>query len=63
MIYKPTNSSSVKEFKETIATIDSRGFFSSIINNEGTLNPKAVRLVRKQTWDFKTALKPVLAPK
>lgn len=50
-------------FKEQIATIDSRGFFISVINTEGTLDPKAVTLIRKSAWDFKTKFKPVVAPK
>lgn len=62
-IYKPTDGGREKEFKETIATIDSRGFFISIVNNEGSLDPKTVTLVRKQTWDMKTKMKPVVAPK
>lgn len=63
VIYKPTEGSREKEFKETIATIDSRGFFKSIVNNEGSLDPKMVTLIRKQTWDMKTKMKPVVAPK
>lgn len=63
VIYKPIEGSQTKEFKETIATVDSHRFFISIVNNEGTLDPKVITLVRKQTWDFKTPLKPVVAPK
>ncbi|MCW5957566.1 MAG: hypothetical protein KIT61_13360 [Pyrinomonadaceae bacterium] len=63
VIYKANAGSSKKEFEETVATIDSKGFFISIVTNEGTLNPKVVSLVRKQVWDFKTSLKPVVAPK
>lgn len=62
VIYPPTDNSG-KGFKETLATIDSRGFFISILNNEGTLDPKSVTLVRKQSWDFKTKIKPIVAPK
>jgi len=51
-----------KSFEEEIATIDSRGFFISVVDEEGTLGPKAVTLVRKQTWDFKTKFHPVVAP-
>ncbi len=63
LIYKAVDDSSKKAFKETFATIDPRGFFISIVNNEGNLNPKTVTLVRTQTWDFKTKMKPVVAPK
>jgi hypothetical protein len=52
-----------KDFREKIATIDSRGFFIEIFGTEGTLDPKTVGLTRKQTWDFKTKFKPVVAPK
>ncbi|MGD9561334.1 MAG: hypothetical protein AB7F88_03575 [Pyrinomonadaceae bacterium] len=52
-----------KTFEEQIATIDSRGFFVSVVGTEGTLGPKVVTLIRKQTWDFKTKFKPVVAPK
>lgn len=52
-----------KSFEEEIATIDSRGFFISVVDTEGTLGPKTVTLVRKQTWDFKTKFNPVVAPK
>jgi hypothetical protein len=50
-------------FEEEIATIDSRGFFISVFTTEGTLDPKVVSLRRKQTWDFRTKFKPVVAPK
>jgi hypothetical protein len=63
LIYSPSQSGRGREFKETIATIDSRGFFISILNNEGRLDPKVVTLVRTQTWDFKTKIKPFVAPK
>lgn len=63
VIYRPTEGRSSKEFKETIATVDSRGFFISIVNNEGTLDPKSITMVRKQSWDFKTKFKRVVAPK
>lgn len=63
IIYSPSQAGRGKDFKETLATIDSRGFFISILSNEGSLDPKAVTLVRKQTWDFKTKIKPVVAPK
>jgi hypothetical protein len=50
-------------FEEETATIDSRGFFISVFKTEGTLDPKVVSLRRKQTWDFRTKFKPVVAPK
>jgi hypothetical protein len=50
-------------FEEETATIDSRGFFISAFTTKGILDPKVVELTRKQTWDFKTKFKPVVAPK
>ncbi len=52
-----------KSFEEEIATIDSRGFFISIVETEGILDPKTITLIRKQAWDLKTKFKPVVAPK
>lgn len=51
------------DFEEEIATIDSRGFFISVTKTEGTLDPKVITLTRKQTWDFSTKFKPIVAPK
>lgn len=58
----PATANGKKDFEEEIATIDSRGFFISVVDTEGTLGPKVVTLIRKQTWDFKTKFKPVIAP-
>lgn len=63
VVYSALEASRKKEFKETIATIDSRGFFISIVNNEGFLDPKTVTLIRKQSWNMKTKFKAVVAPK
>jgi hypothetical protein len=52
-----------EEFEEEIATIDARGFFVSVTDREGTLDPKTITLKRRQTWDFKTKFNPVVAPK
>lgn len=62
-IYAAASATGKKTFEDEIATIDSRGFFISVDNTEGTLDPKAVTLIRKQTWDFKTKFKRVTAPK
>jgi hypothetical protein len=61
--FAATEPNGKKSFEEEIATIDSRGFFISIVNNQGTLDPKAVNRVQRETWDFKTKFKPVVAPK
>ena len=52
-----------KSFGEKIATIDSRGFFISVVDTEGTLDPQTITLKRTQTWDFETKFKSVVAPK
>jgi hypothetical protein len=62
-IFPAASPNGKKSFEEETATIDSRGFFISVVDEEGTLGPKAVTLVRKQTWDFKTKFKTVVAPK
>lgn len=51
-----------KSYEDEIATIDSRGFFISVVGEEGILDPKTVTLKRRQTWDFKTKIKPVVTP-
>lgn len=51
-----------KDFREKISTVDSRGFFIHIVDTEGTLDPLTIKLVRKQSWDTKTKIKPVLSP-
>jgi hypothetical protein len=63
LIYSAAPGKQNKPFKETLATIDSRGFFISVTNKEGSLAPEEVSLTRKQTWDFKTKMSPVTAPK
>jgi hypothetical protein len=61
-IFAASEPNEKKSFEEEIATVDSRGFFISIISNEGTLDPKLVTQIRKETWDFKTKFKPVVVP-
>jgi len=62
-IFAGTGASGKKSFEEEIATIDSRGFFISVVDTEGTLDPKSLTLIRNQTWDFETKFKPVVVPK
>lgn len=50
-----------KGFNEEISTIDSRGFFLSVEDTEGTLNPDAVTLRMKQTWT-KAKITPIVSP-
>jgi len=51
-----------KVFREKISIIDSRGFFITIEDTEGTLDPKTVTLKRKQSWTTKAKIKPVVSP-
>jgi hypothetical protein len=51
-----------KDFQETVLTIDSRGFFRTVIGTEGTLGPRTVTLIRKQSWVTKAKIKPVVPP-
>jgi len=39
-----------KDFREKVSTIDSRGFFTAVVDTEGTLGPRTVKLIRKQSW-------------
>ena len=61
-VFAPAEGSSKKDFRKTVSTIDSRGFFVTVINIEGTLNPRVVTLVRKQSWVTKAKIKPVVPP-
>ena len=51
-----------KEFREKVSTIDSRGFFTTVVDREGRLDPRTVTLIRKQTWVTKAKIKPVVPP-
>ena len=51
-----------KEFRETVATIDSRGFFRTVVATEGTLDPRTVMLIRKQAWVTKARIRPIVPP-
>ena len=60
-VFTPPEETKKKEFREKISTIDSRGFFITVEDAEGTLDPKTVTLKRKQTW-VKEKIKPIVAP-
>jgi hypothetical protein len=51
-----------KDFREAVSTIDSRGFFTTVVDTEGTLDPRTVTLIRKQSWVTKAKIKPVVPP-
>ena len=60
-VFAPSEGSKKKEFREKISTIDSRGFFVTVEDTEGTLDPQIVTLKRKQSW-IKAKIKPVVSP-
>ena len=60
-VFAPSERSKKKEFREKISMIDSRGFFITVEDAEGTLDPETVTLKRKQSW-MKAKIKPVVAP-
>jgi len=60
-VFAPLEGKKKKEFREKISTIDSRGFFITVEDNEGTLEPKTVTLKRKQSWT-KAKIKPIVSP-
>jgi hypothetical protein len=61
-VFGPLGENEKKDFRETVSTIDSRGFFRTVVDTEGTLNPKKVTLRRKQSWVTKARIKPVVPP-
>ena len=61
-VFASLEGSKKKEFREKLSTIDSRGFFITVEDTEGTLDPKTVTLKRKQSWVTKAKIKPVVSP-
>jgi hypothetical protein len=61
-VFAPSEGNEKKVFRETVSTIDSRGFFTTVVDTEGTLNPRTVTLIRKQSWVTKAKIKPVVPP-
>ena len=51
-----------KEFRETVSTIDSRGFFRTVVDTEGTLAPRTVMLINKQSWVTKAKIRAIVSP-
>ena len=61
-VFAPPTPNGKKFFEETTSTIDSRGLFLSVIIVEGTLDPRKVTFIRKQIWDYRAKIKPIVAP-
>lgn len=62
LVFAPFAEGGKKTFSENISTIDSRGFFITVEDTKGTLDPKIVTLTSKQSWITKAKIKPVVAP-
>lgn len=61
-VFTPLKGNGKKEFREKVSTIDSRGFFITVEDTEGKLDPKTVTLTRTQSWTTKAKIEPVVAP-
>jgi hypothetical protein len=61
-VFAPSEGSKKKEFRESISIIDSHGFFITVEDTEGTLEPKTVTLKRKQSWTAKAKIKRIVSP-
>ena len=61
-VFAPPDGSKKKDFREAVSTIDSRGFFTTVVDTEGSLDPRTVTLIRKQAWVTKVKIKPVVPP-
>lgn len=61
-VFAPLKEGKKKEFRDKVATIDSRGFFITVEDTEGTLDPKTITLTRKQSWTTKAKIKPIVSP-
>ena len=61
-VFAPYEGSTKREFRKTISTIDSRGFFLTVVDTEGTLDPRTVTLIRKESWVTRAKIKPIVSP-
>lgn len=62
-VFAPWKGSKTRQFREKVSTIDSLGFFLTVVDTEGTLDPKTVTLTREQSWVTQAKIEPVVAPK
>lgn len=51
-----------KTFEEQISTIDSDGYFISVVDTTGTLSPKEIERKQTETWIVRAKIKPIAAP-
>ena len=52
-----------KTYEEEISTMDSRGYFITVVSTEGALNPKTVTLITEESWITQAKIEPVVTPK
>jgi hypothetical protein len=46
-VFAPSKKGMPKTFNEKISTLDSRGYFITVVDTEGTLDPKTITLIRE----------------
>lgn len=61
-IFAPGTTDAQKTFEEEVATIDSDGYFISVIDTQGILESKEITRIQKQSWIIKAKMKPIVAP-
>jgi len=62
-VFASSEAGKPKTYEEKIPTMDSRGYFITVVGTEGTLDPKTVTLIREQSWITQAKIEPVVAPK
>jgi hypothetical protein len=62
-VFAPLGGDKPKTFNEKISTMDSRGYFITVVNTEGRLAPKTATLIREQSWVTQAKIESVVAPK
>ncbi len=61
-VFAPSEGSKEKDFRETVSTIDSRRFLTTVVDTEGRLDPRTATLIRKQSWVTNAKIKQVVPP-
>ena len=62
-VFAPSGGGKPETFNEKISTMDSRGYFITVVDTEGRLAPKTVTLIREQSWVTQAKIESVVAPK
>lgn len=61
-VFASATGNKTKSYNEKISTIDSRGFFLSVVDTNGTINPKTTERLMKQSWTMKAEIAPIVEP-